>query len=206
MRVSAATIRGPTVLLSVALVSGCQAFTLASLEPRPITRSAGILPLFVTFGDDLFRTDAAQGVAVATDYATLFRRDLEANVFVPDDRRWGYAELRLTFEDTRVTGGGWALFGGQLVTLMIPAFLGAPMSIHDRTIQAEVAILDSRRIPVAHYVLTGRERFSARLYYNDEERQAGTEAFKDLLDELHRRLAEDVRDINGRLRDTGAVP
>ena len=199
MNAKSAAIRCGAALGIVALLAGCTSYTLESLEPRPVTGSSGLLPLFITFAE------AEPGVSVATDYATLFRRDLQSNVFLPDDSRWGYAELRVTFESTRVTGEGWVIGGAQIVTLAIPAFLGAPLTIKERTLQAEIAILDSHSIEVASYVITAKHRFPTWVWKDGEYRQAGTEAFKNVLDEFRMRLAEDVQSINDQLRAIGSL-
>ena len=198
---------GLLLWLPAFVVAACTAYTPQALEPTPAPLSSRLLPLVVGLGEsDVIRPEALRGVTLQTDFATVFRRDLEANVFGQDNQRWGFAEFRLTFDGDRVTGGGVALISVSIVTLFVPPLLGAPYSQRERTLQAEIVIYNSRRVETAKYVMLGKARYGVTMYTEDEYRRAGIEAAKNVMNEFRRRLATEVDLVNGRLRSTGAIP
>lgn len=198
--------RGGLAIAALLLVQACTAYTPALLEPNPSPLSSRLLPLHLGLTEtDGLREEGVRGVTVQTDFATVFRRDLEANVFMQDDRRWGYTELRITYDDDAITGGGAVLAGLSIVTLFIPTVLGAPVTRRQRTIQAEIVIYNSRRVEVAKELITGKINYSVGLYRRDEARRAGIEAVKGIMEEYRSRLTSDVEAINDRLREAGPV-
>jgi hypothetical protein len=194
------------VCFAVATCAACSAYTLDSLEPAAAPLATRLLPLHVGLGEnEVVRAEALRAVTLQTDFATVFRRDLEANVFEPDDERWGYAEFRLAYDNDAITGAGVALIALNVVTLLVPTVLGAPLVLRERTLQAEIVIYNSRRVEVAKYVITGTARYRDGLYTRDVRRRAGIDAAKDVMDQLKVRLNPDVGMINDRLRTIGAV-
>jgi hypothetical protein len=177
------------------------------LDPAPEPMPDRLLPLTVGLAHEIeVRSESDRGVTVQTDVNTVFRRDLDANVFSDDTLRWGYVELRVTFDEKKVTGGGAALIAGSVVTLFVPAFLGAPFIIEERTLQSELAIYDSRRVPVRTYVLEGRVKYAYGLYNEQSaHRKARIEAAKQIMGAFRDRLSAELADVNGRLRRVGPI-
>lgn len=193
-------------VVALLLVQACTAYTPALLEPNPSPLSSRLLPLHLGLAEtDVLREEGVRGVTVQTDFATVFRRDLEANVFMHDDRRWGYTELRITYDDDAITGGGAVLAGLSIVTLFIPTVLGVPVTRRQRTIQAEIVIYNSRRVEVAKELISGKVEYSEGLYRRDESRRAGIEAVKVIMEQFRSRLASDVEAVNAKLREAGPV-
>ena len=189
------------------LLAACTAYTLESLEPTPAPLPSRLLPLHIGLAEtEVLRPEGVRGVTLQTDFATVFRRDLETNVFMPGDQRWGYAEFRLTFDGDAITGGGVALAGLNVVTLFIPSLLGARSALRERTLQAEVVIYNARRVEVAKQVITVKGKYAVSLYRRDEYRRAGIEAAKNIMQQFRSRLLPDVAALNARLRETGPVP
>jgi len=194
------------LVLATMFLVACSAYTPESLEPTPAPLSSRLLPVHIGLGaTEVLRPEGLRGITLQTDFATVFRRDLEANVFMPDDQRWGYAEFRLTFDRDAITGGGVALVGLNVVTLCIPSLLGAPYMLRERTLQAEIVIYNARRVEVTKQVITGKGAYAESLYREDEYRRAGIEAAKDILRQFRSRLAPDVGPVNAKLRETGPV-
>lgn len=192
---------------SALVVVACTAYTPESLEPAPSPLPSRLLPLHIGLGETgVLRPEGLRGVTLQTDFATVFRRDLETNAFLADDERWGYAEFRLTFDSDAVTGGGVAVAGLNVITLFVPSLLGAPVTLRERTLQAEIVIYNSRRVEVTKQVITAKARYSVGLYKRDEYRRAGIEAAKNVLQQFRLRLAPEVEAVNNRLRAVGVVP
>ncbi|GIW52853.1 MAG: hypothetical protein KatS3mg081_2208 [Gemmatimonadales bacterium] len=188
------------------VVAACTAYTPESLEPAPAPLPSRLLPLHVGPGEaQLVHFEGVAPLAIYTDFATVFRRDLEANVFMPDERRWGYAEFHLTFDDDRITGLGIVLGGLNAVTLFVPALLGAPVTVRERTLQAEIVLYNARRVSVAKYVITGQHTYTVSAYKRQASRRAGIEAAKTIMEQFRAQLAPHAAALNARLRETGPV-
>lgn len=193
-------------IAAILLVQACTAFSPALLDPNPAPLSSRLLPLHIGLAEtEVLRAEGARGVTVQTDFATVFRRDLETNVFRQDDRRWGYTEFRLTFDDEAITGGGRALLAMNIVTGFIPSLFGAPVLRRQRTVQAEIVIYNSRRVEVAKELITGNASYSVGIYKRDESRRAGVRAVKSIMEQFRSRLASSVETVNGKLRAAGPI-
>jgi hypothetical protein len=186
--------------------SSCARYTPEALAPVQAPLESRLLPLDIGLGEaDIVRPEGLRTVTVQTDFATVFRRDLETNVFQRVDPRWGYAEFRLTFDGDRITGGGVAVITGNVVTAFIPTLFGAPFSIRERTIQAEIVVYDSRRTQISEYVITGTAKYTVGLYTSGEYRRAGIEAAKDVMQQFRQALAPEVGSLNQRLQSVGPI-
>ena len=199
--------RAPATAIALMLsLAACSAYTPEALEPAPSPLPSRLLPLEIGAGEsEVVRSEGVRGVTVQTDFATVFRRDLEANVFAPDTIRWGFAEFRVTYDNATVTPGGVALMVASIGTLFIGPMLGVPIDQHERTLQAEIVLYNARRVEVASYVIVGTARYYRSLYTTDEYRSAGINAAKNIMAEFKRRVSPESERINSVLRSVGPV-
>jgi hypothetical protein len=200
---------GPRAVALLLIFTACARVSPEMLDPAPEPMPQRLLPLTLGLGQEVVVPPETRPVVVQSDFTTVFSRDLEANVFLEDTLRWGYIEFRITFDDRKITGGGAALIAGNVVTLFVPVLFGAPLTIRERTLQVEVAIYDSRRVPFRTYVFDRRVKYGdERLYEsrNYRHRKAGIQAAKEILQAFRGELALELAAINGRLRQVGPIP
>lgn len=197
-------------LLIAAAPLACTAYTPDALLPSPSPLQSRLLPLRVDWGvgvepGDRLRREEARAVAFQSDLVTVLRQDFEANVFDAGGQRWGFADYRLAHDADAVTKGGAALTLLNALTLFVPALLGAPISVRERSLEVEIVIYDSRRVEIARHVVVGRANYRPSIYVRDFYRRGGIDAAKNVMEKYRAKLGPDVQRINTGLRATGPV-
>jgi len=107
-----------TISLMVLVVSsGCiYNFPSSILNPPDNPLTEKLKTLEIGLGEEnIYRSASVKSTTVVTNYATVFSRTLERNIFEQSRNKWGYCDLSIVFSNTK----GDPLINAPLIALYI---------------------------------------------------------------------------------------
>jgi len=198
------------ILFSLILLNGCASISPSILNPHPNPIPLKLKSLnFGLEGSQVFQFSSIKSATIQTDFATIFSRTLEQNICEGDRVKWGYADLRIVFDDFNfktshipysILAFGfypWWIFGGSVLW-------------YERIIQVEIGIYDSKRTLLKKYIidansdLTGVGLYD---YYSDynSKRLSGIEVIHKILRTFENKIKNDIEYLNIELTKTGSL-
>ena len=190
-------------------INGCASVNPSILNPNPNPLPLKLKSLnFGLEGDQIIQSSSFKSVTLQTDFATIFSRTLEQNICEEDRLNWGYADLRIVFDD-------WAYkkFYTPLTIIgciIYPYWiLGGKVLWYKRIIQVEIGIYDSKKILLKKYIIDDSADASIGLYNNsghyNQKRLSGVEVIQKILRKFENRITNDIEYLNSELTKTGSV-
>lgn len=138
------------------------------------------------------------------DVIILFERDVKDNLTDPKGKKYGYITCKIITGECRYSAVNALL---SLATLFIPNLFGLPFNNHMTHLELEVEIYDIRENMVARYAATGYSKIPIALWRgyrtSDAFRLSNMRAFKQAMNDIKMKIAEDYKEINQKLFTAG---
>tara|TARA_B100002003_G_C13935491_1_gene454285 strand:- start:136 stop:753 length:618 start_codon:yes stop_codon:yes gene_type:complete len=197
-------------VITLFFLNSCASVNPSILNPHPNPLPNKLKSL--NFGletNQTFQLSSVKSATVQTDFATIFSRTLDQNICEVDRVKWGYADIRIVFDDWNyiksfipltVLGVGfypWFLLGGKFLW-------------YERLIQVEIGIYDSNKSLLKKYIIDSKSETvgvslysSFRNYY--PHRLSGIEVIHYILQKFENQIKNDVQFLNEELIKSGSI-
>jgi hypothetical protein len=193
-----------SVSLLLLLVS-CSSLDPALLAPTNDGISERLLPLQVRFAGSVASRIRIDTSSVQPELATVYEAELNKNFFSGGKKLWGYIEMRIVSDETHSTFSGGVLTVFSFCTLGIPALLGVPTKVCQRTIQTDIYICDSKLVPMNKFTYTKHDTYSVGLYTRDEFRRCGIGLIRAVISDLKKDIQPFTQRLNKLLSYIGPI-
>ncbi len=205
-----------TISLMVLVVSsGCiYNFPSSILNPPDNPLTEKLKTLEIGLGEEnIYRSASVKSTTVVTNYATVFSRTLERNIFEQSRNKWGYCDLSIVFSNTK----GDPLINAPLIALYIfpgmflPPLFGAPL-MSKKEMEVEISIYDSQRELIKKYIIN--DNISGWTAYpispqfqesHDSYRLLSVKLFHQIMREFEKQVSSDIGYINAELEKAGLI-
>ncbi|NCC55862.1 MAG: hypothetical protein EOM11_10375 [Erysipelotrichia bacterium] len=200
-------------IVSIAILNlGCASTSstamLKLLEPSNDKISTKLLPLEITTAEQLALTGTQyKDVTRQSHLLTIFERELKNNVIQSGKEKYGYIEMKLTYQTEKYSPAGIPFVILSFSSLFMLNVIGMPWSINDLIVQSEINIFDENKVEVKKYIYTRSKRYVLGLYYNglvattDEHL---LKIYRDVINDLKNDLEKDAIEINNSLKSAKA--
>lgn len=208
-----------TISLMVLVVSsGCiYNFPSSILNPPDNPLTEKLKTLEIGLGEEnVYRSASVKSTTVVTNYATVFSRTLERNIFEQSRNKWGYCDLSIVFSNTK----GDPLINAPLIALYIfpgmffPPLFGAPI-MSKKEMEVEISIYDSQKELIKKYTINDNiSAWTSALAMfsppdiqasHDSHRLLSVKLFHQIMREFEKRLSGDIGYINAELEKAGLI-
>mgnify|MGYP001372193743 CR=1 FL=1 len=198
------------ITLITLFINGCASVSPSILNPYP-----NPLPLklksvnFGLEGNQIIQFSSIKTATIQTDFATIFGRTLEQNICEEDRVKWGYADLRIVFDN-------WIYQNSYIpLTILGSVFypwwiLGGNVLWYERIIQVEIGIYDSKKNLIKKYIIddytdaVGIGLYNRNGHYN-KKRLSGVEVIHRILQKFQNQIKNDIKFLNSELTKAGSI-
>lgn len=194
-------------------IISCATLNPEMLQPEKNQITKKLLPLKIGLSDEnIVKTEAVNTTTYQSEPATLFERELEANIFQQSRDQWGFIEFKTTFDDSNVTFFGVVFSGISLGSLFVANLIGLPPSQYNYTKEVEISIFDSNKVKIKKYTYLDSGKYfgdfgglGLAFYYKNNFRILQVKIVKNILNKFRYDIEEDVEYINSELRKVGSL-
>jgi hypothetical protein len=193
------------LLILVMFIYSCAGVNPSILNPLNDPLSKKLHKLQIGLGSgSVIRTESVKTVTVQTDFATIFSRELETNVFDNSRKNVGYIEYKIVFDSYNLQPISFLLYGLHGITAFFPTLLGLPVESRKRTLEAEISIYDIEEVQLKKYIISSTSDASWVTLYNQSSawsprRKAGVQVTKEIINQFKSQLLEDIDFLNKEL-------